>query len=74
MPLAFGVEEAVESGLLLQMHIGPILGVSRQRVSHLATREGFPAPVKVIGRHRLWRREDIERWRDSKPKVSRESE
>lgn len=50
--------------------IAPILGVSIQRVSQIvAEREDFPEPANVIGRHRLWRREDVERWRDAKPRV-----
>jgi hypothetical protein len=31
---------------------------------------GIPSrPAKVIGQHRLWRREDVEQWRDAKPQV-----
>ena len=66
VPLPFGVDEAVESGLLLQRHVASILGVTRQRVNQLSHSEDFPAPVKVIGRHPLWRRADVEAWRESK--------
>ena len=41
-----------------------------QRVSQIvAERDDFPEPAKVIARHRVWRREDVERWRDAKPRV-----
>ena len=69
MPLPFGVDAAVESGYLLQSHVALFLGVTRQRVSQLAKREDFPAAAKVICRHRLWRREDVERWRASRPRI-----
>jgi hypothetical protein len=46
-----------------------MLGVTQQRCSHLTRRGDFPPPSKVIGRRRLWRRIDIERWRDTQPRV-----
>jgi hypothetical protein len=50
--------------------IAPVLGVSIQRVSQIvAEREDFPEPARVIGRHRLWRRRDVERWRDAQPRA-----
>ena len=48
---------------------GSILEVSKQRVGQLAQRDDFSATAKVIGRHRLWRGRDVERWRDAKPRV-----
>jgi predicted DNA-binding transcriptional regulator AlpA len=54
-------------------HGALILGVTRQRVSQLAKRDDFPAPAKVIGRHRLWRREDVQAWFEAKPKIWQES-
>ncbi len=49
-----------------QMDIAPILGVTVQRVSQIvAEREDFPAPAKVVGKRRLWRRMDGERWREA---------
>ena len=71
MPLPYDVDVAVDGGLLLQCHIAPILGVSRQRVSQLADRDDFPAPAKVIGRHRLWRRGDVEAWLHAQPVARR---
>jgi predicted DNA-binding transcriptional regulator AlpA len=44
--------------------------VTHQRVTQIvAERDDFPKPARVIGRHRLWRRKDVERWRDAKPRV-----
>jgi hypothetical protein len=61
----------VEKGYLRMTDIAPILGVTKQRVSQIAAEhEDFPVPAKVIGRHRLWRRRDGERWRDAQPRVS----
>ena len=56
----------VDQGYLRVSDIPPILGVTKQRVSQIvAEREDFPKPAKVIGRHRLWRRKDVERWLDA---------
>jgi hypothetical protein len=35
----------------------------------VAEREDFPEPAKVVGKHRLWLPEDVERWRDAQPRV-----
>lgn len=48
--------------------LGQALGVTRQRVSQLAAREGFPAPVVVVPatgrRHpmRLWNIDAVVAW------------
>lgn len=47
-----------------------MLGVTIQRVSQIvAEREDFPEPAKVVGRYPLWRRGDVERWHDARPRV-----
>ena len=70
MPESAEVRALVEKGYLRMMDIAPILGVTTQRVSQIvAEREDFPKSAKVVGRHRLWRRDDGERWRDAKPRV-----
>lgn len=48
--------------LLTATDVGRLLGVSRQRVSQLAATPGFPEPIGTLGRSRIWRRPDIERW------------
>jgi len=64
------VRAPVEQGYLRVTDIAPILGVIIQRVSQVvAEREDFPKPAKVVGRHRLCRRADVERWRDAGPRV-----
>lgn len=71
MPESGEILTLVEQGYLRMADIAPILGVTKQRLSQIvAEREDFfPEPAKVIGRHRLWRRKDVERWQDAKPRV-----
>jgi hypothetical protein len=59
----------VERGYVRLADMPAMLGVSQQACSHLTRREDFPAPAKVIGTRRLWRRRDVERWRDARPRV-----
>ena len=67
--------DLVEQGYLRGIDIAPLLGVTKQRVSQIvAEREDFPKPATVGGRHRLWRRADVEQWRDAKPRVWAPSE
>ena len=42
--------------------IGRLLGVSRQRAAQLAEREDFPTPIGAMGRGKVWRERDVERW------------
>ena len=61
----------VEQGCLRVIDMAAILGVTHQRVSHIiAEREDFPLLAKLIGRRRMWRRKDVERWREAKRQVS----
>lgn len=48
--------------LVAANEIGDMLGVSRQRVTQLATSAGFPTPVAVLSVGRIWLREDIVAW------------
>jgi prophage regulatory protein len=48
--------------LVAAHEIATMLGVSRQRVSQLATSEGFPEPAAILTVGRIWLREDIEAW------------
>lgn len=45
--------------------IAGMFGVSRQRVYQLSTREGFPAPVAVLSRGRVWERADVLAWMEA---------
>ena len=64
------VLDAVQHGYLRLVDLPPILAVTKQRVSQIvAEREDLPERAKVIGRHRLWRRKDVARSRDTKPRV-----
>jgi len=38
------------------------LDVSPQRVRQLIEQEGFPVPVAIFGRSRLWDRADVDAW------------
>lgn len=51
--------------LVAAYEIAQMLGVSRQRVSQLATSTGFPEPVAVLGVGRIWLREDVVAWAES---------
>lgn len=48
--------------LVTAADVARLLRVSRQRVSQLAATPGFPEPTGTLGRSRIWRRPDIERW------------
>ena len=39
-----------------------MLGVSRQRVQQLVSRDGFPEPEAVLEMGKVWKRSDIENW------------
>lgn len=47
--------------------VAALLGVSRQQVDRLATRDDFPAPVAVLKTGRIWRTRDIEKWIKAHP-------
>jgi hypothetical protein len=42
--------------------IGRLLGVSRQRAAQLAEHHDFPEPAGQMGRGKVWRRVDVEKW------------
>jgi predicted DNA-binding transcriptional regulator AlpA len=42
--------------------IAELLGVSRQRVHQLTSRDDFPAPVAVLASATIWEREAVEEW------------
>lgn len=42
--------------------IGRMLGVGRQRVQQLISREGFPTPEVVLDMGKVWKRADVEAW------------
>jgi predicted DNA-binding transcriptional regulator AlpA len=48
--------------LLNTSAIAERLGVSREWVRRLADRDDFPDPIQQVGRMRLWRSSDVERW------------
>lgn len=52
--------------LVSVFEVAQILGVSRQRVYQLIARGGFPEPVATLAVGRIWTREDIERWAESR--------
>jgi predicted DNA-binding transcriptional regulator AlpA len=53
---------AVAAGQLRLKDVAGLLDVTPQRVRQLIAQEGFPWPVQVIGRSRLWGRADIDAW------------
>jgi predicted DNA-binding transcriptional regulator AlpA len=42
--------------------IGRMLGVSRQRVQQLISRDDFPQPEVVLDMGKVWQRADVEAW------------
>jgi predicted DNA-binding transcriptional regulator AlpA len=48
--------------LVVAADIAERLGISRARVSVLASRSGFPKPVGRLGRSDVWRWSSVERW------------
>lgn len=50
--------------LLGNAELGKLLGVSRQRVSQLVTREDFPAPRAVLVMGSVWTLDDVIAWAD----------
>jgi predicted DNA-binding transcriptional regulator AlpA len=42
--------------------IGALLGVSRQRVQQLTTRDDFPAPPITLAMGKVWRTKDVRAW------------
>jgi hypothetical protein len=55
-------DDLVPEQLVNLSDIGRLLGVSRQRAAQLAELADFPVPIGEMGRGRVWRRRDIERW------------
>ena len=50
--------------LLGNAELGKLLGVSRQRVSQLVTRDDFPAPRAVLIMGSIWALDDVIGWAD----------
>lgn len=51
--------------LLGNAEIGRLLGVSRQRVSQLTTRPGFPRPRAILSMGNVWSLTDLQQWADT---------
>jgi len=43
-----------------------MLGVSRQRVQQLVSRDGFPEPEAVLEMGKVWKRSNVEEWARSR--------
>jgi predicted DNA-binding transcriptional regulator AlpA len=57
--------------LLVHHLVGPaevagLLGVSRQRVTQLASRDDFPKPEADLAMGKVWKRVDVVRWARSR--------
>ena len=50
--------------LLGNAELGKLLGVSRQRVSQLVTKDDFPAPRAVLIMGSVWTLDDVIAWAD----------
>jgi prophage regulatory protein len=58
--------DAEGSALVGPYEIRCLLGVTRQRVYHLAGRADFPTPVAELSQGKVWRLRDIEEWIDAR--------
>jgi len=60
-------DQLAESGPLVGHIVGAsLLEMSPQTFEKYRGRTGFPRPVAIVGRRPLWRRSDLEAWRDGK--------
>ena len=57
-----GVRVDARTELVIAADIAERLGISRARVSVLASRSDFPKPVGRLGRSDVWRWMSVERW------------
>lgn len=48
--------------LVGSQEIGAMLGVSRQRVQQLISRDDFPEPEVTLAMGKVWKRADVEAW------------
>ena len=79
MPTSAQVLALLDDGYVRLKEIGQMLGVTLQRARQLAAAPGFPEPSMVVGRSRLWHRNEVETWAARsywarKPWYPRESE
>lgn len=51
--------------LLGTAEIASLLGVSKQRVTALASRPDFPEPVAVLAMGKVWREDDLRQWAET---------
>ena len=59
MPTTFA---AMPHHLVGAAEIGRMLGLSRQRITQLASEAGFPTPEVELASGRVWKRAAIEKW------------
>lgn len=57
--------------LVTGAEIGRRLGISRERVRQLAGRDDFPVSLGRLGKARVWRWADIQRWAEHQPPGAR---
>ena len=62
MPSSKVVLNAVAHGQLRLKDLAAALDAPPQRVRQLVEQEGFPEPVAIVGRSRLWDPSDVEAW------------
>lgn len=56
----------------LLLRIGSVMrmtGLGRSTIYRLVADEAFPPPVRLAKRAVAWRRSDLERWSEERPKV-----
>ncbi len=63
----------IDPNTALLLRIGVVVrltGLGRSTIYRLMADEQFPAPVRLTKRVVAWRRSDVERWSEDRPKVT----
>jgi predicted DNA-binding transcriptional regulator AlpA len=60
--------------LVGSQEIGTMLGVGRQRVQQLISRDDFPAPEVTLAMGKVWMRADVEQWARDHGRIVAEAE
>jgi prophage regulatory protein len=61
----------VDASLFLRMRaVTRWTGLGRSTIYRLVAQDKFPSPVRLANRAVAWRRADLERWSEARPKVT----
>lgn len=63
--------EPLPSLFLRMHHVTRMTGLCRSTIYRLVASNEFPVPIKLTSRAIAWKRSDVERWGDARPKSQR---